>query len=1566
VDEHASILLRGAITFILGLLLLYSTSLSASEFSEGKNDPPDYNVPYLPFPFVTNYTTWLKANDAASITTSTNGSPVTVWGDVALTGTARDFNTALGTAPIYSDNNSGIGIPNINFNPTIDFNAFNLSQLNLPNNNEYNLTPTAAGDPYFTRKAIFLTFRTDTDITTRQVIYEQGGNVRGINLYLVNGTLYASTYNRAETAPLGDWNSAAGSVNTVSIGIDPNTAYIATLELRGDVAGTGNFEFFLNGTSLGTINNVGVLYEHPSDVNIGFTDQTLFEDLSSAAGFHYEGQIAELIYRNEPTLAELAERNIVESYLAIKYGLTLDQTIAQDYVNSGGTTIWDASVNGTYDFDIAGIGRDDDAQLDQLRSKSENPNSIVTMEKTTSFGTDQSFLIWGNDGNANNETTTDLPSPSTITRRIRKEWRVDEDVDVGTVDISFDLSELTISGTTTDPTQFNLLVAASGSGGNFGSATIIGSPTISGTTLTFSNVDLADGEYFTLGTSTQNINPGGVVGADIWFRADDGAVNTGDGTDVTSWEDRSTTGYDLSDGGTNPYLFRSNGLNFNPTIDNPGGTNRRLINATTIDLQTVYLVTIPDNPGNNDNPFSERNTNSNKISVNNAAQWNINGGANDFATIGGGGSFWFNGLSVVANPSHGNAPNMLVVQASGSNTLTNGLELGDTQGNRYWHGDIAEVIAYDAVQIATDRNKIESYLAIKYGITLDQTVVTNYVDSNDNIFWDGTTNAAYNQSIAGIGRDDESGLEQKQSRSVDTDAILTIGNVTVAATNATNPNTFSGDLEWLAWGHDGASALQVDAIISTDVEPINNPDDTPLTVDERMLRKWRVQKTGNVDEVTVSFDLNGLGYSTSQTDFTLLISNANDFDNATIIANGSIVGTEIQFSNVNFNDGDYFTLGTSRTLAFGPGGLSNLSGPDDPLTTWLRADIASRVTSSTDGATVTLWEDVLNGVYDFSTGIAAPRYNDNAVANVNFNQNIEFIRTNTAGLTTGNNNDYNLVSGTPFVRKGIQIAFSTSSDITNRQVIYEQGGQGRGVNIYIRNGSLHISAWNRAETAPLGDWNNTGNVTSASEPINANETYVLSFELEGDDSGVTANGTLNLYLNGRLVDSFGGIGVLYNHGGLIGMGYAQNDTFFDNGGFAGDGEHFNGKIAEFIYSNEPASFTALQRNQTESYLAIKYGVTLDQTSAQNYTNSSGAIVWDAAANGIYNNDIAGIARDDISILSQLRSKSENADAIVTMASPSSLPLDDSWLIWANDNVALEGTEADGNTDFNRAEGIFSRLFREWRVQETNTIGTVEVTFDVSAIDNILGVGTNDLTALRLMVDADGTFASGATYYSPVSVNSFLGTATFEVDFTSGEYFTLGSIDIYALPVELTDFDARLNERSQVNLAWVTASESNNDFFSVEHSTDGQHFERIGLVAGVGNSAVQSSYAFTHTRPNNGFNYYRLKQNDFNGDFEYSWIESVYVESAKAIEAKLFPNPVKQGDAVILDLNEFTNYALKIMVYNTKGRVVKSMNLSELESDRTLKLNTAGFSKGLNLIRILTNTGESQVLKLLVN
>ncbi|MEX2596453.1 MAG: DUF2341 domain-containing protein [Salibacteraceae bacterium] len=134
-----------------------------------------------------------------------------------------------------------------------------------------------------------------------------------------------------------------------------------------------------------------------------------------------------------------------------------------------------------------------------------------------------------------------------------------------------------------------------------------------------------------------------------------------------------------------------------------------------------------------------------------------------------------------------------------------------------------------------------------------------------------------------------------------------------------------------------------------------------------------------------------------------------------------------------------------------------------------------------------------------------------------------------------------------------------------------------------------------------------------------------------------------------------------------------------------------------------------------------------------------------------------------------------------------------------------------------------------------------------------------------------------------------GKITTDATINAFSEFTFGSLDGNAnpLPVELTTFTAHPTE-SWVDLNWVTASEVNNDFFTVTRSANGQEFYPIGTVSGAGNSNTENEYWFKDESPLRGTSYYQLKQTDFDGVSGFSQIEPVQFNSEHSFY--IYPNP----------------------------------------------------------------------------
>jgi len=167
-----------------------------------------------------------------------------------------------------------------------------------------------------------------------------------------------------------------------------------------------------------------------------------------------------------------------------------------------------------------------------------------------------------------------------------------------------------------------------------------------------------------------------------------------------------------------------------------------------------------------------------------------------------------------------------------------GKNLNDpTYGNL--NGRVAEVISYAYRVPDADRPKIETYLALKYGITLGiNGTSTNYLDSGGNIIWNSTNNAGFNYNIAGIGRNVDSDLYQKQSKSINDANEVSIGLGVIAETNSANINQFKEDRDFLVWGCDNGTYTSGGSITTAISSGLN-------TSTTRINKKWKIVETKN-------------------------------------------------------------------------------------------------------------------------------------------------------------------------------------------------------------------------------------------------------------------------------------------------------------------------------------------------------------------------------------------------------------------------------------------------------------------------------------------------------------------------------------------------------------------------------------------------------------------------------------------------------------------------------------------------------------------------------------------------
>ncbi len=172
-----------------------------------------------------------------------------------------------------------------------------------------------------------------------------------------------------------------------------------------------------------------------------------------------------------------------------------------------------------------------------------------------------------------------------------------------------------------------------------------------------------------------------------------------------------------------------------------------------------------------------------------------------------------------------------------------------------------------------------------------------------------------------------------------------------------------------------------------------------------------------------------------------------------------------------------------------------------------------------------------------------------------------------------------------------------------------------------------------------------------------------------------------------------------------------------------------------------------------------------------------------------------------------------------------------------------------------------------------------------------------------------------------------------------------AFDIIAspLPVELVYFGG-YNEEENNFLQWTTASEVNNYYFEVERSLDLKTFNKIGKILGSGTTSFQHTYAFTDINAPAGIAYYRIKQFDFNGDFEYTYIISIE-RRTNALTAKIFPNPANNLISIVAD--EKLNWEISSLAL---GNIL-------IRQDNTLEVDISSLPEGIYVVKLFNSMNE---------
>ncbi|MCL2682999.1 MAG: hypothetical protein FWE63_05905 [Bacteroidales bacterium] len=1134
-------------------------------------------------------------------------------------------------------------------------------------------------------------------------------------------------------------------------------------------------------------------------------------------GNQFDGNMQELIVMRGPALMSDADVRKIHSYLAIKYGITLES----DYSNSDETTVWNRTTNENYNNHIFGIARDDASGLYQVQSQSVE-SDLITLYKGTlatlnsnnptfrnGFNNDKTFVMLGSNGLSGYQSITEVPAGtgSFLNGSIGRGFDVQSNIVYKAQVVG---GGQTVNMDVNDPLALYVLVSSrSDFEPNVTRAYAINSGTAS-------NVVINDGEYITLVFNLQDFSFGAINASVVAWLTPDSYNASG------TWTNHITSGGigNFISQQTAPVRGTTGGYNFHPVVTfsktATANSNTRLfsqlpIGITANDNVTTIFVFQRRNTQTNNSLIGFGNT---AVGATGRGLWFATANSNTLTSGWSGTQRTIgdieNGILIVDNPNAAGGINRLNIynngirtdfasqQWNGTTNNTNGLvALGAIQNNatntsgQGFQGDIQEVILIknpgNGNLNPIDLQKIHSYLAIKYGISLnrndDDGDNEDYISSTSETIWNRSINAGYNNHIFGIGRDDASRLNQVQSRNSESD-FITLYKGTLNTLNNNAATLFANDKTFVIVGSNGASGYQNVTEQPAGTVFANGAIARGFDVQSNTI--YRAQVTGGAQ--TVNIDVN------DPLAMYVLVSSESDF-RADITHVYEINGQTA--SNVVINNGQYITLGFNlHDFASSKAcGAINTS-----FVAWLTP---SNYTPGT-------WNNLITsgGIGNFTAAAPAtpPTLGENGY---NYHQAINFTRTGTAapnrlfsqqsmGITANDNVTTIFV----FQKDNTSLANNSLISFSNTAV----GATARALYWATANSNTLTSAW--GSTITIGDMGR--GILTVDHP-NIAGGY--------DEMNVYNNGAETSYTSRAWGTPTVGTG-------QVAIGAIRNDnTAVSNG--------FQGNIQEVILIKNPGNGNVdpIDLQKIHSYLSIKYAIPLDNND--DYINSSGETIWDRRVNTGYNTHIFGIGRDDMSRLYQVQSRSTESNLITLYKGTLNPSLNDNnpafnntSLGFANDKTfvilgsnGLSGYQNVAEHLTGSTEFVSGALTRGFNVQ-SNTIYKAQVTGGVQTVN----IDVSDPLAIYVLVSSRSDFRPNTTRVYDINSSQ---TAN-NVAINNGEYITL----VFNREDFLSSVSGALNTSF---VAWLTPDSYNAGTWT-NHITPGG----IGNFSGASTAPIKGN------------------------------------------------------------------------------------------------------------------------------
>lgn len=296
----------------------------------------------------------------------------------------------------------------------------------------------------------------------------------------------------------------------------------------------------------------------------------------------------------------------------------------------------------------------------------------------------------------------------------------------------------------------------------------------------------------------------------------------------------------------------------------------------------------------------------------------------------------------------------------------------------------------------------------------------------------------------------------------------------------------------------------------------------------------------------------------------------------------------------------------------------------------------------------------------------------------------------------------------------------------------------------------------------------------------------------------------------------------------------------------------------------------------------------------------------------------------------------------------------------NNPTATMGSIVESDSGFNLGsqDGIFAYIgtFRTTSVTFLAFVGDTDDPSPQTLADTDLILGLHTFNIDNISGDDEGIY-TGSTICNGTAVEclQMINNSANWSGIGGGVVFPTSVPDEFngtALPVRLIRFEGRL-DRHVAQLEWETAQEVNNDYFSLQRSSDGLHFEEVGRIMSKGGSERLQSYTFKDYLSKSGIYYYRLSQVDLDGGVhDLETITIRFMPDKK--EIKVGPNPFT--DLVHLEVNNPNRVQSVLRIYDHSGRLIHHR---EVDEEETTIVNTSDWSTGSYYFQLLSNSNIVQ-------